>query len=117
LAFAFPDLYEIGISNYGIKLLYSVINQEEGLLCDRVYAPAPDMKAKLAEFDMPLYGVESRVPLKDFDLLAFSLQYELNYTTILGILESAQIPFRSADRPTLDYPILIAGGPGSGNPM
>lgn len=117
LAFAFPDLYEIGISNYGIKLLYSIVNQHPYYLCDRVYAPAPDMKAQLAEHNIPLFGVETRRPLQAFDLLAFSLQYELNYTTILGSLEAAQIPFRSQDRLTLDYPILIAGGPGSGNPM
>jgi radical SAM family uncharacterized protein len=117
LAFAFPDLYEIGISNYGIKLLYSIVNQHPDYLCDRVYAPAPDMKAKLAEYDMPLFGVETRRPLMAFDLLAFSLQYELNYTTILGAMEAAQLPLRAKDRPTLEYPILIAGGPGSGNPM
>ncbi len=117
LAFAFPDLYEIGISNYGIKLLYSIVNQHPDYLCDRVYAAAPDMQKELAKHNMPLFGVESRVPIKDFDLLAFSLQYELNYTTILGALEAAQIPFRAKDRDSMDWPILIAGGPGSGNPM
>lgn len=117
MAFAFPDIYEIGLSNYGMKLLYSVVNAREGLLCDRVYAPADDMKAALATTQTPLFGVESRVPLRDFDLLAFSLQYELNATSILGMLESAQIPFRAADRPTLDWPLLMAGGPGCGNPM
>ena len=104
MAVAFPDLYEIGFSNYGLKLL-------------RVYAPAPDFKTKLAEHNMPLYAVESLVPLKHFDTLAFSLQYELNYTTILGLLDAAQIPFRSIDRQTGDWPLLIAGGPGSANPM
>lgn len=117
LAFAFPDLYEIGISNYGIKLMYSVVNQHPDYLCDRVYAAAQDMRDKLAETNIPLYGVESKMPLAAFDILAFSLQYELNYTTILGVLETAQIPFRAADREDGDYPILIAGGPGSGNPM
>ncbi len=117
MVFTFPDLYEIGISNYGMKLLYSVVNQHKDYMCDRAYAVAKDMKEKLAEEDIPLFGVESKVPIKDFDLIAFSLQYELNYTTILGALETAQIPFRSADRSTMDYPILIAGGPGSGNPM
>lgn len=117
MAFAFPDLYEIGISNYGVKLFYSLINQHPDYMCDRVYAPAPDMKEKLAEHDMALYGVESMVPLKAFDVLAFTLQYELNYTTILGLLESAKIPFRTADRQSGEYPLLIAGGPGSANPM
>lgn len=118
MAVAFPDLYEIGFSNHALKLLYSLVNQQADTLCDRVYAPAPDFKEKLAEAKLPLYGVESLVPLKDFDLLAFSLQYELNYTTILGILDSAQIPFRSKERlATGNYPLLIAGGPGSANPM
>jgi radical SAM-linked protein len=113
---AFPDLYEIGFSNYGLKLLYSLVNQQPEYMCDRVYAPAPDFKEKLADAKLPLYGVESFVPLRDFDVLAFSLQYELNYTTILGLLDAAQIPFRSADR-TEGFPLLIAGGPGSANPM
>jgi radical SAM-linked protein len=117
MAVAFPDLYEIGFSNYGLKLLYSLVNQQPDYMCDRVYAPAPDFKEKLAEANIPLYGVETFVPLKDFDLLAFSLQYELNYTTILGLLDSAQIPFRSAERGEGNYPLLIAGGPGSANPM
>lgn len=117
MAVAFPDLYEIGFSNYGLKLLYSLVNQLPDAMCDRVYAPAPDFKEKLAEHDIPLYGVESFVPLKDFDVLAFSLQYELNYTTILGLMEAAQIPFRSAERPGAEWPLLIAGGPGSANPM
>lgn len=122
---AFPDLYEIGFSNYGLKLLYSLVNQQPEYMCDRVYAPAPDFREKLAEHNIPLYGVESFIALKDFDLLAFSLQYELNYTTIFGLLETAQIPFRSADRPqwsgqpaeSESFPLLIAGGPGSANPM
>jgi len=117
LAFAFPDLYEIGLSNYGIKLLYSIVNQHPHYLCDRVYAFAGDLRALAAEHNLPLFGVESKVPVKDFDLLAFSLQYELNTTTLLGMLESAQLPLRAKDRPTLDYPIVIGGGPGSGNPM
>lgn len=116
MAVVFPDLYEIGVSNYGLKLLYSLVNQQPDYMCDRGYAPAPDMKEKLTEYQMPLYGVETLVPLKEFDLLAFTLQYELNYTTILGLMEAAQIPFRSNDRDD-SYPLLIAGGPGSGNPM
>jgi radical SAM-linked protein len=117
MAVAFPDLYEIGFSNYGLKLLYSLVNQLPDVMCDRVYAPAPDFKEKLTEHNMPLYGVESLVPLKYFDTLAFSLQYELNYTTILGLLDAAQIPLRSVDRQTGEWPLLIAGGPGSANPM
>jgi radical SAM-linked protein len=117
MAVAFPDLYEIGFSNYALKMLYSLVNQQPDYMCDRVYAPAPDFKEQILTHNMPLYGVESFVPLKDFDCLAFSLQYELNYTTIFGLLETAQIPFRSADRQNDTYPLLIAGGPGSANPM
>ncbi len=117
MAMIFPDIYEIGVSNYGHKLLYSLVNNHPDYLCDRAYAPAKDMRETLAEENIPLYGLESLVPLKDFDMLAFSLQYELNYTTILGVLESAQIPFRTADRPDWTTPILISGGPGCGNPM
>ncbi|WP_303674680.1 TIGR03960 family B12-binding radical SAM protein [Vampirovibrio chlorellavorus] len=119
MAVAFPDLYEIGFSNYALKMLYSLVNQQPDYMCDRVYAPAPDFKEQILTHQLPLYGVESFVPLKHFDVLAFSLQYELNYTTIFGLLETAQIPFRSADRhnANADYPLLIAGGPGSANPM
>lgn len=116
MAVAFPDLYEIGFSNYALKMLYSLVNQQSEYMCDRVYAPAPDFKTQILAHGLPLYGVESFVPLKNFDLLAFSLQYELNYTTIFGLLETAQIPFRSVDRDAR-YPLLIAGGPGSANPM
>lgn len=117
MAMVFPELYEIGFSNYAHKLFYSLVNQQKDFMCDRVYAPALDFKEKLAEFNMPLFGVETKRPLVDFDLLAVSLMYELNYTTILGLFEAAQLPFRAADRPTLDWPIIIAGGPGSSNPM
>ncbi|MEM0950740.1 MAG: TIGR03936 family radical SAM-associated protein [Cyanobacteria bacterium P01_H01_bin.74] len=116
MAVAFPDLYEIGFSNYGLKLLYSLVNRTKNYMCDRVYAPAPDFKAKLKSHNTPLFSVESLMPLLAFDVLAFSLQYELNYTTILGLLDSAQIPFRASNR-TDAMPLLIAGGPGSANPM
>lgn len=116
-AMVFPDLYEIGVSNYGHKLLYSQVNSRSGYLCDRVYAPASDMRALLRETNTPLYGLETLLPLSRFDLLAFTLQYELNYTTILGILEASEIPFRSQNRPDWTTPLLIAGGPGSSNPM
>ncbi|MEB3245927.1 MAG: TIGR03936 family radical SAM-associated protein [Vampirovibrionales bacterium] len=98
MALAFPDLYEIGISNYGLKLLYSIVNAHPDYLCDRVYAPAHDLKQKLAEHQIPLWGVESMMPLGSFDMLAVSLQYELNYTSIFGLLEAAGIPFYRTDR-------------------
>ncbi len=117
MAMIFPDLYEIGVSNYGHKLLYSHVNNQPDYLCDRAYAPAADMRQLLKELEVPLYGLETLIPLKNFDLLAFTLQYELNYTTILGVLESAQIPFHSEERQDWTTPLIIAGGPGSGNPL
>ncbi|MDX2085275.1 MAG: TIGR03960 family B12-binding radical SAM protein [Candidatus Melainabacteria bacterium] len=117
MALAFPDLYEIGMSSYAIKLLYSVVNQHPNHLCDRVYAPDRDFKTQLAQHGVPLYGVESKMPLSAFDMVAFSLQYELNYTTVLGMLEAAQIPLRSQDRNADHWPIILGGGPGAANPM
>jgi radical SAM-linked protein len=118
LALTFPDLYEIGSSSYAIKLLYSVVNNHPDYLCDRVYAPAKDFWQKLTEFNLPLFAVESKRPVKDFDLMAISLQYELNYTTILGELDACQIPLRSQDRlGRNDLPLILGGGPGSSNPM
>lgn len=116
MAMIFPDLYEIGISNYGHRMLYSLVNNQPKYLCDRAYAPAKDMFDRLKTTKLPLYGIESLQPLKNFELLAFTLQYELNYTSILGVLDSANIPFRTVNRDD-NYPILIAGGPGSANPM
>jgi radical SAM-linked protein len=116
MALAFPDVYEIGASSYAIKLLYSVVNQVPGLLCDRVYAPAQDMRDLLKEHALPLFGVETQRPLADFDMIAVSLQYELNYTTVLGMLESAQIPLRSANRTKDHWPIILGGGPGATQP-
>jgi radical SAM family uncharacterized protein/radical SAM-linked protein len=118
LALTFPDLYEIGSSSYAIKLLYSVVNNHPDYLCDRVYAPAKDFWQKLTEYNIPLFAVESKRPVKDFDLMAISLQYELNYTTILGELDACQIPLRSQDRIGRDdLPLILGGGPGSSNPM
>ena len=116
MALVFPELYEIGISNHAHKLLYSVVNQQPHLMCDRSYAPDVDLKKLLTEHDIPLFGVESKMPLAAFDMLAISLQYELNYTTVLGTLEAAQIPLWAKDRDN-HYPLIIGGGPGSTNPM
>ena len=116
MAMLFPDLYEIGISNYGHRMLYSLVNNDPRFLCDRAYAPAKDMFDRLKSAKLPLYGIESLQPLKNFDLLAFTLQYELNYTSLLGILDAAGLPFRTVNRDD-HCPILIAGGPGSANPM
>lgn len=118
MVLAFPDLYEIGSSSYAIKLLYSVVNNHPDYLCDRVYAPAKDFWQKLTEFNIPLFAVESKMPVAAFDLMAISLQYELNYTTVLGELEASQIPLRAKDRANRDdLPLILGGGPGASNPM
>ena len=117
VALAFPDLYEIGISNMGLRILYDKINNysEKNFLADRVYAPEVDFKEQLIKHSIPLYGVESFKSLKEFDVIAFSLQYELSYPTLLAMLELAGIPYRKADRTAAD-PLIIAGGPGAYNP-
>ena len=114
-AITFPDTYEVGISNLGCRILYHVLNKQNGVLCDRAYAPEKDFYQKLKDNDIPLYAVESKRPLKDFDVLAFSLQYELSYPTLLAILDLAKVNLLSKDRAD-DEPIVIAGGPGAYNP-
>lgn len=116
-AMAFPDLYEIGISNLGLRILYNKINNcpKGNFLADRVYAPETDFRDLLKSSGMPLYGLETKRALKEFDLIAFSLQYELSYPTILSMLEQAFIPYKSSER-SEDDPVIIAGGPGSYNP-
>ncbi len=109
-AFCFPDKYEIGISNLGVRILYGLINNREEYMCDRAYAPEPDFKPET------LYGLESKRPIKDFDAVGFSLQYELAYPTVLKMLEMAQIPHRNEMRKNSD-PIIIAGGPCAFNPL
>lgn len=109
-AFCFPDKYEIGISNLGVRVLYDLVNRHEGFMADRAYAPEPDFKPK------ELYGLESKRRIKDFDAVGFSLQYEMAYPTVLKMLEMAGIPYRNADRADAD-PIIIAGGPCAFNPL
>ena len=109
-AFIFPDKYEIGISNLGVRVLYDVVNRHDGWMADRAYAPEGDFKPKT------LYGVESKRHLKDFDALGFSLQYELAYPTVLKLLEMSGIPYRN-DMRGEDDPIIMAGGPCAYNPL
>lgn len=111
----FPEVYEIGMSNLGIRILYHILNQEDGIQCERVFAPWPDFGEKLSACDIPLYGLETKQPIHSFDMLGFSLQSELCYTTVLYLLELAQIPFLSSARDKT-HPILIAGGPAVLNP-
>jgi len=115
VALAFPDLYELGFSHLGLRLLYHRINEEEDFLAERVYAPAEDMEAKLREAGLPLFSLETRRSLADFDLLGFTLQYELSYTNILNMMDMAGIPLRRKDRGE-DFPLVAGGGPGSFNP-
>ncbi len=116
-AFCFPDTYEIGMSHLGIKILYSLINSRENYWCERVFAPADDMEKIMRERSIPLFGLESRDSLKDFDVIGFTLQYELSYTNILNMLDLAGINVRASERPdTLDEPLVIAGGPCVSNP-
>lgn len=114
-AFCFPDLYEIGMSHLGMKILYSLINSRPDFWCERVFAPDMDMRDCMKEQGIPLYGLESLEPIKDFDMIGFTLQYELSFTTILDMLDLAGLPVRSSQRKEL-YPIVIAGGPCACNP-
>ncbi len=109
-AFAFPDKYEIGISNLGVRVLYEQINKQENFMCDRVYAPEPDFQPEI------LYCVESKRAVNEFDAVGFSLQYEMAYPTVLKMLEMSKIPYRNSDRSEED-PIIIAGGPCAYNPL
>ena len=113
---AFPDLYEIGISHYGHKLLYYILNSQSGIFCDRAYAPGLDFKEQLEKENLPLFAWESRIPLKDFDLLGFTLASELSYTTVLYMLQLAKIPLLAEERINRQFPLLIAGGPCVSNP-
>ena len=114
-AFAFPDTYEIGMSNLGVRILYDVLNRESDIACERVYAPWTDMQEQMEKYNIPLASVESASPVKEFDLVGFSLQYELCYTTALRMLKLAGIPLYSKDRGE-DCPVIIAGGPCVYNP-
>ena len=109
-AFCFPDTYEIGMSNLGVRILYDVLNRDERVWCERVYAPWTDMKEKMEEYSIPLSAIESGDELLNFDLVGFSLQYELCYTTALQMLKLAKIPIWAKDRGE-DIPIIIGGGP------
>ncbi len=111
----FADVYEVAMSNLGIAILYDILNKDKDIVCQRCFAPWPDMGELLKEHNIPLMSIEKRKPLKDFDMIGFSLQYEMAYTNMLYMLDLAHIPFRAKDRSD-DYPILIAGGPCTANP-
>lgn len=109
-AHCFPDLYEVGMSHLGSHILYDVINKDEDVFCERVYSPAVDMENIMREKNIPLFGLESREAITNFDFVVFTLQYELSYTNILNILDLANIPLLREDR-KLDDPFIMVGGP------
>ena len=109
LAFCFPDTYEIGMSNLGMSILYQTMNSLPFVWCERVFAPWGDMYAEMKQAGIPLYALESGDPLSAFDAIAFSVGYEMAYTTVLDMLDMAGLPLRSADRPSL-LPLVWAGG-------
>ena len=116
-AFCFPDTYEIGMSHLGMKILYSLINEKNNYWCERVFAPDTDMEAVMRERNIGLFGLESGDCIKNFDVIGFTLQYELCYTNVLNMIDLAGLPVKAADRgDSLDTPVIIAGGPCVANP-
>ncbi|WP_425754892.1 TIGR03960 family B12-binding radical SAM protein [Ihubacter sp. rT4E-8] len=114
-AFAFPDLYEIGMSYMGLQILYHILNEREEIYCERVFAPAPDMEQLMRAEDVPLFTLETKTPAREMDFLGFTLQYEMSFTSILDMLELAGIPLLAAER-TPEDPLIVAGGPCAYNP-
>jgi len=115
VALAFPDIYEIGMSHLGIKILYHLLNDQDYIYAERVYAPWIDMEKLLREEKIPLFSLESRTPLNLFDFVGFTLQYEMSYSNIVNMLDLANIPLFSRDR-TNEHPLIMAGGPCAYNP-
>lgn len=114
-AFAFPDIYEIGMSHLGMKILYHLLNEQEDVFCERVFAPMVDMEEKMRENYISLFALETMDPITNFDFLGFTLQYEMSYTTILNMLDLANIPLLAKDR-TKEHPFVMVGGPCAYNP-
>jgi radical SAM family uncharacterized protein len=115
LCLAFPDAYTIGMSHHGLQVLYTIMNDDPRWACERAFTPWPDFEAELRRNNLPLYSLETFTPLSQFDLLGFSLQYEVCYTNLLTMLDLGGIPLHSKDRRP-DHPLIIAGGPGAQNP-
>ena len=111
----FPDVYEIGMSHLGIQILYDMFNRFEDVWCERVYSPWLDLDKIMREKNIPLFALESQDPIRDFDFLGITIQYEMCYTNILQVLDLAQIPLLAKDR-TKEHPIVIGGGPCTYNP-
>lgn len=115
-AFCFPDTYEIGMSHLGMKILYSLFNEREDIWCERVFAPWIDFEDVMRKNNIPLYALESKDAICDFDFVGFTLQYELSYTNVLNMLDLGRIPLLSKDRTDWTTPIVVAGGPCACNP-
>jgi len=115
MVFAFPDVYEVGMSHLGLRILYHIVNNREDTLMERVFAPWVDMEEQLREHGLPLFSLESVKPLAEFDAVAFTLQYEMSYTNLLNMLDLAGIPLRAAQRDD-SWPLVLAGGPTAYNP-
>ncbi|MBQ7248568.1 MAG: B12-binding domain-containing radical SAM protein, partial [Deltaproteobacteria bacterium] len=115
VAFCFPDTYEIGMSNLGIRILYGIVNQMEGVWCERVFTPWGDMEDAMRAVGLPLYALESHDPVAEFDMIAFSVGYEMSYTNILTMLDLAGVPLHAAERKGLQN-IVFAGGACTYNP-
>lgn len=114
-AFGFPDVYEVGMSHLGLHILYNLLNKEDYIACERVFAPWADMEKEMRKEGIPLFTLESREPVKSFDFVGFTLQYEMSYTNIINMLDLGDIPIYSKDRKDND-PLVIAGGPCAYNP-
>ena len=110
VAFCFPDTYEIGMSNLGVKILYGALNEMKDVWCERVFAPWPDMEEAMRKNNIPLFALESKDDVRDFDFMAISLQYELCYTTAVNMIDLAGIPIYARDRGE-EYPVILGGGP------
>ena len=115
IALVFPDVFEVGMSHLGLKIIYHLLNSRDWLAAERAFSPWTDLESVLRENNVPLTSWESGQPLADFDLIGFSLQHELSYTNILNVLDLSGIPFLAKDRGN-DHPLIIAGGPACFNP-
>lgn len=113
--FAFPDMYEIGMSYLGLQIIYNLLNKRDNVYCERIFSPAPDMEELLKMEDVTLFTLESKMPVDKLDVLGFTLQYEMSFTNILNILNLSKLPLKSKDR-NEDMPLVVAGGPCAFNP-
>ncbi|QOX62771.1 TIGR03960 family B12-binding radical SAM protein [Anoxybacterium hadale] len=113
--FAFPDTYEIGMSYLGLQIIYHILNKKDSVFCERIFAPAIDMEELMRKEGIPLFTLETKSPVKDMDILGFTLQYELSFSNLINMLDLSGIPFKSAER-TKEHPFVAAGGPCAFNP-